>query len=91
MRFRTDVGDDATPTAETEPAAEPSPHPPSPFYPSSEGVAGDDHVEMNTEDVAAEMAAVADMPTTVHISGGFGFIYMLIFASITPGLTAAST
>tara|TARA_Y100000588_G_scaffold345582_1_gene392962 strand:- start:3401 stop:4552 length:1152 start_codon:yes stop_codon:yes gene_type:complete len=34
----------------------------------------------------ARMAAVADMPTTVHISGGFGFIYMLIFASITPDI-----
>jgi len=31
----------------------------------------------------ARMAAVAGMPTTVHISGGFGFIYMLIFASFT--------
>ena len=30
------------------------------------------------------MAAVAGMPTTVHISGGFGFVYMLIFASVTP-------
>jgi|ETNmetMinimDraft_25_1059894.scaffolds.fasta_scaffold03317_2 L-alanine-DL-glutamate epimerase-like enolase superfamily enzyme len=29
----------------------------------------------------ARMAAVAGMPTTVHISGGFGFIYMLHFAS----------
>lgn len=29
----------------------------------------------------AHMAAVAGMPTTVHISGGFGFIYMLHFAS----------
>jgi L-alanine-DL-glutamate epimerase-like enolase superfamily enzyme len=24
------------------------------------------------------------MPTTVHLSGGFGFIYMLHFASIVP-------
>lgn len=32
----------------------------------------------------ARMAAVAGMPTTVHISGGFGFIYMLHFASFTP-------
>lgn len=32
----------------------------------------------------ARMAERADMPTTVHISGGFGFIYMLHFASITP-------
>ena len=31
----------------------------------------------------ARMAALAEMPTTVHISGGFGFIYMLIFASFT--------
>jgi len=30
----------------------------------------------------ARMAAVAKMPTTVHISGGFGFVYMLHFASI---------
>ncbi len=29
----------------------------------------------------ANMAALASMPTTVHISGGFGFIYMLHFAS----------
>ncbi|UCD27432.1 MAG: mandelate racemase/muconate lactonizing enzyme family protein, partial [Planctomycetota bacterium] len=29
----------------------------------------------------ARMAALADMPTTVHISGGFGFVYMLHFAS----------
>ena len=29
----------------------------------------------------ARMAAVAGMPTTVHISGGFGFVYMLHFAS----------
>lgn len=32
----------------------------------------------------ARMAAAAAMPTTVHISGGFGFIYMLHFASCTP-------
>ncbi len=32
----------------------------------------------------ARMAALAGMPTTVHISGGFGFVYMLIFASFTP-------
>jgi L-alanine-DL-glutamate epimerase-like enolase superfamily enzyme len=31
----------------------------------------------------ANMAEVAGMPTTVHISGGFGFIYMLHFASRT--------
>lgn len=29
----------------------------------------------------ARMADVARMPTTVHISGGFGFVYMLHFAS----------
>ncbi len=29
------------------------------------------------------MAALAGMPTTVHISGGFGFVYMLHFASFT--------
>ena len=29
----------------------------------------------------ANMADLADMPTTVHISGGFGFVYMLHFAS----------
>ena len=32
----------------------------------------------------ARMAALAGMPATVHISGGFGFIYMLHFASCTP-------
>jgi len=31
----------------------------------------------------ARMAALANMPTTVHISGGFGFVYMLHFASCT--------
>jgi L-alanine-DL-glutamate epimerase-like enolase superfamily enzyme len=31
----------------------------------------------------ANMAELAGMPTTVHISGGFGFIYMLHFASRT--------
>ena len=30
----------------------------------------------------AQMADVANMPTTVHISGGFGFVYMLIFAAV---------
>ena len=30
----------------------------------------------------ARMAALAHMPATVHISGGFGFIYMLHFASV---------
>jgi L-alanine-DL-glutamate epimerase-like enolase superfamily enzyme len=34
----------------------------------------------------ARMAAVAGMPTTVHISGGFGFVYMLHFAAITPDI-----
>lgn len=34
----------------------------------------------------ARMAQLAGMPTTVHISGGFGFIYMLHFASITPDI-----
>ena len=34
----------------------------------------------------ARMAACADMPTTVHISGGMGFVYMLIFASVTPDI-----
>jgi len=36
----------------------------------------------------ARMADVAGMPTTVHISGGFGFIYMLHFASCTPKIGA---
>lgn len=31
----------------------------------------------------ANMAARMKMPTTVHISGGFGFVYMLHFASCT--------
>ena len=31
----------------------------------------------------ANMAELAQMPTTVHISGGFGFVYMLHFASRT--------
>ena len=34
----------------------------------------------------SRMAALADMPTTVHISGGMGFVYMLIFASFTPDI-----
>lgn len=34
----------------------------------------------------ARMAAVRKLPTTVHISGGFGFIYMLHFASCTPDI-----
>lgn len=36
----------------------------------------------------ARMATVAGMPTTVHISGGFGFVYMLHFASCTPDIGA---
>jgi L-alanine-DL-glutamate epimerase-like enolase superfamily enzyme len=32
------------------------------------------------------MAALAKMPTTVHISGGLGFVYMLHFASVTPDI-----
>ena len=32
----------------------------------------------------ARMAQVAKMPTTVHISGGFGFVYMLHFSSCVP-------
>ncbi|MHC4204312.1 MAG: mandelate racemase/muconate lactonizing enzyme family protein [Planctomycetota bacterium] len=36
----------------------------------------------------ARMAALAKMPTTVHISGGFGFVYMLHFASFTPDIGA---
>jgi L-alanine-DL-glutamate epimerase-like enolase superfamily enzyme len=36
----------------------------------------------------ARMAAVAGMPTTVHISGGFGFVYMIHFASFTPDIGA---
>ena len=32
------------------------------------------------------MAAVAGMPATVHISGDFGFVYMLHFASCTPDI-----
>jgi L-alanine-DL-glutamate epimerase-like enolase superfamily enzyme len=34
----------------------------------------------------ANMAELAGMPTTVHISGGFGFVYMLHFASCTPDI-----
>jgi L-alanine-DL-glutamate epimerase-like enolase superfamily enzyme len=34
----------------------------------------------------ARMAAVAKMPTTVHLSSGFGFIYMLHFASCVPDI-----
>lgn len=32
----------------------------------------------------ARMAELRDMATTAHISGGFGFVYMLHFASCTP-------
>lgn len=32
----------------------------------------------------ARMAELRDMPTTVHLSGGFGFVYSLHFASCTP-------
>ena len=32
----------------------------------------------------AQMAEAAGMKTTIHISGGFGFVYMLHFASVTP-------
>jgi len=34
----------------------------------------------------ARMAALRKMPTTVHISGGFGFVYMLHFASCVPDI-----
>ncbi len=34
----------------------------------------------------ARMAQLANMPTTVHISGGFGFVYMLHFASYVPDI-----
>jgi L-alanine-DL-glutamate epimerase-like enolase superfamily enzyme len=34
----------------------------------------------------ARMAALARMPTTVHISGGFGFVYMLHFGSCVPDI-----
>ncbi len=34
----------------------------------------------------ARMAALAKVPTTVHISGGFGFVYMLHFASCVPDI-----
>ena len=32
----------------------------------------------------ARMAELAGMPTTVHLSGGFGFVYSLHFAACTP-------
>jgi L-alanine-DL-glutamate epimerase-like enolase superfamily enzyme len=34
----------------------------------------------------ARMAELQDMPTTVHLSGGFGFVYMLHFASAVPNI-----
>jgi L-alanine-DL-glutamate epimerase-like enolase superfamily enzyme len=34
----------------------------------------------------ARMAQLAKMPTTVHLSGGFGFVYMLHFASAVPDI-----
>jgi len=34
----------------------------------------------------ARMAQLAKMPTTVHISGGLGFVYMLHFASCVPDI-----
>ena len=34
----------------------------------------------------ARMAAVHDMPCTVHLSGGFGFVYSLHFAACTPNI-----
>jgi L-alanine-DL-glutamate epimerase-like enolase superfamily enzyme len=34
----------------------------------------------------ARMAALRDMPTTVHLSGGFGFVYSLHFAACTPNI-----
>jgi len=34
----------------------------------------------------ARMAELAKMPTSVHISGGFGFVYMLHFASVVPDI-----
>jgi len=36
----------------------------------------------------ARMAALRDMPCTVHISGGFGFVYMLHFASCVSNIGA---
>ena len=32
----------------------------------------------------ANMAALANMPTTVHLSGGFAFVYTLHFAAVVP-------
>ncbi len=34
----------------------------------------------------ARMAQLAKMPTTVHLSGGFGFVYMLHFSSAVPDI-----
>jgi L-alanine-DL-glutamate epimerase-like enolase superfamily enzyme len=34
----------------------------------------------------ARMAEIAGMPTTVHLSGGFGFVYSLHFAAATPNI-----
>jgi L-alanine-DL-glutamate epimerase-like enolase superfamily enzyme len=34
----------------------------------------------------ARMAQLAKIPTTVHISGGFGFVYMLHFSSVVPDI-----
>jgi L-alanine-DL-glutamate epimerase-like enolase superfamily enzyme len=34
----------------------------------------------------ARMAAAAGMETTTHISGGFGFVYMLHFAGYIPNI-----
>jgi len=34
----------------------------------------------------ARMGASVGLPCTVHISGGFGFVYMLHFASVTPDI-----
>jgi L-alanine-DL-glutamate epimerase-like enolase superfamily enzyme len=34
----------------------------------------------------ARMAAVNKLPTTVHLSGGFGFVYSLHFAACTPDI-----
>jgi L-alanine-DL-glutamate epimerase-like enolase superfamily enzyme len=34
----------------------------------------------------ARMAGLANMPTTVHVSGGFGFVYSLHYASVVPDI-----
>ncbi|MEX2138555.1 MAG: mandelate racemase/muconate lactonizing enzyme family protein [Pirellulales bacterium] len=34
----------------------------------------------------ARMAALRNLPTTVHLSGGFGFVYSLHFAACTPNI-----